>query len=215
MSYGPYNPPPQQPGGYPDYQPYGQPPSPALVAARRAGVTMIVLGSIQLLIGLLGFVVVSQLDSISTNPQMQEAFRQYRQMAADAGTTIKFLFIAQSTLLAVVGLLLLVLGIFVRRGSRGVVITSIVVTGLLLLMALWNLLVSFAGGPMQMCMPLVLAVLLGLTLVWLIQALRGDTPGAPGGAVSYPPYPGQGYGPPPPPPGQGPIVRPPDDRDRR
>jgi hypothetical protein len=80
----------------------------------------------------------------------------------------------------VYGVVLVVLGLFVRKGSKGAVITALVLTVLALLYLAFSVIrvvlvgaqpgIGAAGGGIcTTAIPLVLYVLL---LVWLIQALR-------------------------------------------
>jgi hypothetical protein len=91
----------------------------------------------------------------------------------------------------VYGVVLVVLGLFVRKGSKGAVVTALVLTGLALLYLCYNTIrtavvgaqqgvEAASGGICTMLVPLVLYVLL---LVWLVQALRETGRQPPG----YPP----------------------------
>ena len=167
--YSPYTPPGPQ-----DYA-YAQPGAADLLApAKRAGVMMIVLGSLALTCGMcvLG---AAGLPFDELPPEQKDLFRELEQQA---GMPAKQMLTIYGAGTLVGGGLFLGLGIFVRRGGRGIVIASIVLVSAT---AIWFVkdLVSMAmlGGPAAAmaggaCVSVVQIGLCALLLVWLAQALR-------------------------------------------
>ncbi|HLL88093.1 MAG TPA: hypothetical protein VK324_02205 [Tepidisphaeraceae bacterium] len=224
----PYQPPPPpqfqqyQPAGYYGFPP-GFGPDPA-APAKRAGVLSIVLGVLALLagtcLGAVAFVPLDQMDA-----QTQRQFDRIQAELDRAGVTFQAMFLMMGLLAAAPGVALIVVGFLVRRGTRGVVVTALIMTGLLLLLiasATIAAVVEVARNPtaaIGLVVYLVPLGLLALQLVWLVQALRNTSLVAArrqqlaaaywqqppyGPATPYPggygqPY-GHGYGPPPPPP---------------
>jgi hypothetical protein len=179
MSQSPYQPPYPPPGsnypaGFDYYQPQQTDP---LAPARRAGVLMWILGGLLLLLG------GCNLASAMTMP-LEEAYRQQAALLPPGESlpvTVeqfgRFL-IAAAVVTMGVGVVLVVLGSFVRSGRRAPIIVSILVVGLLallmgllVLIALLRMTVQPAMGMLgcAFAVPLSLLVLL---LVWLIQANR-------------------------------------------
>ena len=170
---------PQGPLGY-AYPPSGFPDP--LAPARRASVMLFILAAIGGLCGLFSSLVwVVPLDQMLDQMKARISQQQLNQLPAgmDLVTFVRALF----TAMAVIGLLLsigmLVSGIFVRRGSRGATVVALVICILLALISL----VGMIGGVFQLASGdpsaavgalfwVLIAVLVGLTIVWLIQALR-------------------------------------------
>lgn len=79
-----------------------------------------------------------------------------------------------------VALPMIILGVFIRRGGKGVAIAGIVLTSILLLLMAINLLSGLVrgGGAPDMvaglCVMLIPVALLVLQLVWLVQAVRAS-----------------------------------------
>lgn len=173
----------QNPGPYPSYpSPYQYPPGygydpmqAALAPARRAGVMMIVLGSLMLTGGLCcssAFLVppeqiAPQLQQISEQTGQEVTIEQVRLQIA---ITI--------AVLAGLGLPMIILGILVRSGGSGRLIAAIILTTILILLGLVSIVSGLLSGqrPEQIigsaCIGLVPMLLFGLQLTWLIQALR-------------------------------------------
>ena len=179
--------PPQQfpyPGGAP--VPYYRSADDLLRPAKRAGVVMIVLGVLFVIIGLL-YAAVSYLlgrADIMSTPESQAFQQRFQELETQMGGNVSvetMLLYAGGALLAV-GAVVGTLGVLVRSGRRGPVITSLVITigltiivGLMTLGSIANSLLKgvpadqLAGG---LCVSLVPLVLLVMALVWLIQAAR-------------------------------------------
>jgi hypothetical protein len=214
--------PPQQypyPGGAP--VPYYRSADDLLRPAKRAGVVMIVLGVLFVIIGLL-YAAVSYLlgrADIMSTPEGQAFQQRFRELESQMrGVSVETLLLYMGGALLAVGAVVGTLGVLVRSGRRGPVITSLVVTigltilvGLMTLGSIANSLLKgvpadqLAGG---LCVSLVPLVLLIMALVWLIQAARA----APGVARAqqqvpnqpWPQYGQQQYYQPPGPPAPGP-----------
>lgn len=148
----------------------------ALAPARRAGILMFILGGLLFLGGVCCVGVGALLPQLMQ--QQPEAFRELENMPE--GVTIEMIrtaIIAVSAAGIVYALAFVVLGIFVRKGSTGAIITTLIMSVLaVLLLAFWTLsglLGGSAGNPMAavciFALPLALHVLL---IVWLIQAIR-------------------------------------------
>jgi hypothetical protein len=150
-------------------------PDDLLAPARRAGVLMIILGALTIVIGLcMGFfsaMLPTMLDQMQ--PEQREMFDQMQQQLPPPFTLSRVFMIMAVTML-VVGLLYIILGLLVRRGGLGMVITSIVLTSLVSLFLLATSAQSLfhPNGAMGGCMTIVALGLFILLLVWLIQAAR-------------------------------------------
>lgn len=156
-------------------------------------------------------------------PEQAQIFQQVEQ---ESGVKAEQLFIAMGIILALPALLMLILGLFVRRGGLGSIITSMVLVGLMILLGAVNLIGGFVqaargqeGAAAGLCIMLIPLVLLVVLMVMLIQAARnaGQMRAVhpyvnPYWQQPYPPgvY-GQGinpYAPPPPPPPPPPSIPP-------
>lgn len=183
MSQYPNNPysSPYPPAGY---QPSYYTPQPPDLGrpARWAGLLMIILGAIIILFG--GLAALSG-QVLMDNPQLPQATRdQITQMESELGISVQTLMIVIGIVLALPGLMQLILGLFVRRGSFISIVLAIIITTLLLLYLLINLagavfLATRGGGVevvFQMCVPVLGLALFGLQMFWLVQAARNAGP---------------------------------------
>src|SRR5262245_964260 len=170
--------PSQFPGPY-SYPAYAQDPYAAARApARRAGVLMIIIGGLLTLLGMCAgstlffpeHMIRQQIEIMPPSPDGQLTVPQMRKQA-----------LVSVIVSAVSGVVLIALGLFVRRGSKGAIITGIVLTSLAVLqfgLGTLGFLALAAGAPIMILMacfaaiPLALFILL---LVWLIQSLRGSS----------------------------------------
>ena len=167
---GPYTPPTNYAAGY-DYGPD------PLGPAKRAGILMYVLG---------GMTFVSSFCCVGAGvslPKLMadqpEAFAELQQIPNASMGTIQVAMFVLAGLVFFVGLIMIVLGTFVRGGSKGAIITAMVLTVLtMLLLALWllssavHLLAPPGVHSLGLCMFLVPLALFGLLLFWLIGAMR-------------------------------------------
>jgi hypothetical protein len=140
--------------------------------AKRASVLMIVLGSLTLLLGSCVGLVVAKLPSIMSQmpPEQTKAFND---MESQYHFTIHAIFLTMSAALVIVGVIYIVMGIFVRNGGLGSVITSIVFTSVTILFIIVNLLGSLLGGVNGLggaCMCVLALAMFSLLLIFLIQA---------------------------------------------
>lgn len=176
---------PQQPayGGYPPQQP-PQSPDELLAPARRAGITMIVLGVLAVACGLCLAATGSVIDNpeLAQSPQYQQMQQQFQQVERELGITLRQFFVFMGAVPLAMGAILGALGFGVRGGRRGVAIASIVFVGILLavlgLVILGGLVQAVATGArpemlLGMCVYGVPFALLLMVMVWLVQAVRG------------------------------------------
>jgi hypothetical protein len=172
----PYSPQPFPPD-FSQYQPAFDPLSPA----RRAGIMLLIIGCLTIALGacagLSGFMVpLDKLDQMMAQSHVDTS--QFPSGIAPA-EYMRAAFIGAAFLCAPLGIVTIVSGIFTRRGARWAMITGIVLCGLPLLYLVFVVLVALTKGMMNpqmivgsLCMLLVPAALLSLTIAWLIQAVR-------------------------------------------
>lgn len=178
-----YNPPPYQP----PQGPLGyQSPQPAyydgLAPARRAAVLCWVLGGLGLCCGACMSVVafLAPMDKIAAQGQSVLSPEQQQALGnIDLAQMLKVLYASMGIAAIVISILLLILGVFVRRGSRGGIITTIVVFICIALVGALGVLsglVEAAMGKSQGLLGaliwLVIGVVAGVAIHWLAQALR-------------------------------------------
>jgi hypothetical protein len=203
------------PLGY-GWNPYEQ----YLKPARRAGLLMIILGSLAMFCGTC-FTGLSYVPTDQLAPEQQQLLRQIeKQVGMPAAQYIRWSGIG----LLGSGVVLLSVGLWVRTGTRVAVAAAAAVAGLgLVYFGLGALLLLVQGTPVPACFQCLLVALFVLLMVWLVGAWRSaGTMGAvyeqyraqywqhlqqqqqygqqyPGGGTVPPPGPG---GPPMPPPQQ-------------
>jgi hypothetical protein len=136
---------------------------------------MIVLGSLKLACGIGAFGLAWKWHQLP--PEMAQAMQTLEAQAAALDMTGQEVLRMQGGLVSFIGALLVILGIFVRRGSRGVAIASIVIAGLLLLLLAYEIVASLGtrlSGQMLagLCVPAMIGSMYALLLGWLIQAVR-------------------------------------------
>jgi len=169
----PYAPPPYS-GGFDYYSAGGGDPRPPF---RRAGILLIVLGAMALLFGFcVGTVfLVVPLEQFQAQGALPPELLN--------GTPLEMFRAAifvMAGVIAFVGIVLIVLGIFVMRGSRGATIGGIIVCGLAALFGALQFIngvaivathpsAQFMGGACLAAVPLALEA---LAILWLAQALR-------------------------------------------
>ncbi|MCS7034194.1 MAG: hypothetical protein NZ561_09390 [Phycisphaerae bacterium] len=171
MTHSPTGPPtpPMYPSPYFYAPPWGM--THPLAPARRAGVFMIVLGVLLLLLGGCVGAMGVLIPQIAQTPEISQAIsRLEEQMNLSAS----IVFLTTGALIVVAAFVQMTLGVLVRGGGLGVVVTGIVFTSLLLLYLLVNAVaaVFVPGGLVGAFMCLIGAGLFGLQLAWLIQAAR-------------------------------------------
>lgn len=174
---GPYQTPYPSPYQYPPGYGY-DPAQVALAPARRAGVMMIVLGSLMLLLGLCGGI------GLFVDDQMM--LEQMQKLGVDLGENptatleqYRLESMISSIRVLVLGLPMLILGISVRSGRSGPVMGGIIVTVLALVLIVGAdvviALMQSRQNPVALvglCTAVIPLVLFSLQLVWLIQARR-------------------------------------------
>ncbi len=200
----------QQYGGYPAFDPYAIN-TPATTPHRAAATTQIIIGALGVLLAFCMLGALGLLDRVA--PEQQ---RELINMAGSRGE-LKRLLLTAGGCSGVPGLLLVVLGIFIWRGARWAVITSLVITVILLLLGLVGMIASIAGGSIQdTCGNIVPMVILGVLIALQIRALGAPAMPSPSQAwpVPYPqemqpPYPQMPEPPQPPAPGVDELPPPP------
>ena len=172
---GPYQPPyPPPPMGFDYYAPQQADP---LAPARRASTTMYVIGGLILLAATCFGVTLAMLPELMKQPEFAQT------MAQTPGFTPEHLrigLVAMTAISGVLGLCTVLLAVFVRRGGRGAVITSLVLASLVVLFLAFQL-VTIVASAGQMpppalalsgCFFVLPLVLFALLLTFLIQANR-------------------------------------------
>jgi hypothetical protein len=164
------------PTGYAPGYDYGQ--GDVLAPAKRAGIMMYVLG---------GLVLASSACCVGAGvslPRLMaerpEAFAELQEIPNASIGMIQISMYIMAGFVFVGGLVMIILGTFVRGGSKGAIITSLIVTVLaMLLLALWLLtsaarLLSPPGvHSLGLCILIAPLALFGLLLYFLIAAMRG------------------------------------------
>lgn len=170
----PYNPPPppNYGGGY-DFN-YYQPAEDPLAPAKRASLMMFIMG---------GLIVLPSFCCAAMGLALPAMMAQQPGALGDltaAGMTpelVQRMFTIGGAVGLFIGIVMFVLGRFVRRGSMGAAVTSIVMVALIALYLLLNAigLLVMQLPPPQMVLGLAMSVvglaLLGLLIVWLVQAV--------------------------------------------
>jgi len=166
---------PQQPSyGY-----YGDPYGTLRAPAKRASMLMFVLGGALCLCGVCCMGVGPMLNTARLDPQTAS---QFNELQSQLPISMQAMFMFIGILSAVPGLILIILGFFVRNGGLGAVITSIVFTGICLLGLLFFIVsgmidAAAGGGANTLAGLAIFFVILApflLLLFWLIQAARNS-----------------------------------------
>jgi hypothetical protein len=170
----PYIPPPYS-GGVDYYSGGGDPRGPF----RRAGILLIVLGSIGFLFG---FCLGATLAAVSFEQVMAQSGMSAESLNGMTPEAAKTAMLVIMGLIALLGLVMLLLGVFVCRSSRAAAVGGLIVSGLATALgALWMLsaLLAAVTHPLPqmaagLCMLAIPMVLLILTMIFLVQALRAS-----------------------------------------
>jgi hypothetical protein len=146
----PYSPPPytQQPVYYP------VPPDP-LAPAKRASVIMFVLGPLTALMGGCVAVLATAIDSVPMQPEQRQVIQQ---VEVKTGVPAHTLFMILGLIVFVPGILMFVLGIFVRRGRLGPIVASIVLTAIILAWFALNLIPAALHPTPEMALGICMGV---------------------------------------------------------
>lgn len=171
--HSPYSTPqPFQPGYA--YDPYGA----HLAPARRAGLLMVIIGSLLAAYGMCNAIstIIVPADLLMARLHLAD-----NEMAPQWSIqTMRTLGVIFSTLVAIAGIAHIAIGIPVRRASHAAIISGIVLTGILGAFVLLFMLMCAVGGlaaPIlfagicALCIP---AGILVLQLIWLIQARQSN-----------------------------------------
>jgi hypothetical protein len=144
----------------------------ALLPAKRASLMMFIMGPLILLTGACMASVPSMVHMVPPTPEFTQAWQQMEDQL-HGNAEIKM--IAGGSVSAVIGLAMLILAFFVRGGGRTACIFGTTLVGLLSLYSAMNLLAGlFIGNIPGVCMSVLMFALFGLTLAWLIQAIRAS-----------------------------------------
>jgi hypothetical protein len=175
MSQYPQFPSPYQAPPYAIHTPAYDPTSPLLAPARRAGLLMIILGS--------ALAVYSLCNGVSALVLPADKLLEANPLArSDANVvspqTLKTVGVVFSAVMLLVGMAMIVLGVLTRQNSSPAIVTGIILSSILALLAGVFVLVMLVTGltaPLMFGLACVLAIplaLLILNLFWLVQALR-------------------------------------------
>lgn len=186
----PYTPPPQHPndvGGY-DFN-YYQPQRDLLAPAKRASTLLFILGALIVLPSFCCAGMGLALPAIMADQPAAFADLTASQMTPEF---IQRTFVIAGVIGLFAGMMMIVLGRFVRRGSMGAAITAIVLIAMIVLYLLLNgvavLVMSNRMPPAQIMVGMGITVLglslFGLLLVWLVQSAKA----APGVAAMQTQY---------------------------
>jgi hypothetical protein len=152
--------------------------------AKRASVSMFVLSGLLipcgLLLGLL-FAAFSNIDLSKLPAENSAQIHQAEQQLASLGMTVPGFLLGAGLTTLITGMLLLILGVLVRRGGLGSAVTSIIVCCMLGLAAVLSVVGGVSGSAQGQgeavigtCVWGLLLVVLIFTLVWLFQAARNS-----------------------------------------
>lgn len=154
-------------------------PGPNPVApARRAGVLLIIIGSMSVLFG---FCVGAVFMIVPIEQLLAQGGLPPEAMNGVSPQQMKVQMMVMSVVLLILGAVGIAIGTVVRRGSRGAIIAGIVLSGIVVLFGALQvlggvLMAALHPNPATMlgvCMITVPLALLLLAIVWLVQALRG------------------------------------------
>ena len=177
MSQYPSYPPPPYPQGPVDFS-YYTPQADLLAPARRAGILQMIVGSLLLLCGVCVGALPWTLDIGDLFAQSGMAVPELPP-GMSVEQVFRILYTSIGAAGGLLGVALLVLAVYVRKGSMGAAITSIMIDGLVLLFLALNLigaLIQMASQPavgiLTVIIVLVPMSLFGLNVAWLISAAR-------------------------------------------
>jgi hypothetical protein len=156
----------------PGVLPYYQPPIDPLGPAKRASLLMFIMGPLIFLAGACLVSVPSMLRVMPPNPQLTQTMQQLdEELHGDVDAKLMI----GGVFSAVVGVAMLILAFFVRRGGRTACILGAVLAGLLGVWSVMNLLGGLLMGNVGgVCMSALMIASFGLMIAWLIQAIRAS-----------------------------------------
>jgi hypothetical protein len=163
----------QNPGYYAPY------PIDLLRPAKRAGLLMIIIGAVTVMLAMCMVGVGQLLKSMAVPPELAAQIQQLE----SKGITVGEYFAVVGGIFLIFAIAEIVLGIFVRLGKTIAIILSMIGTSIVLILLALTILFAILGslsqaGP-QMIFGAILwfvpLVLLGLQLMWLIGASRGNS----------------------------------------
>ncbi len=210
-----YQSPYQPPSGYSNFD-YSQPD--LLAPARRASLMMFILGGLALLSSFCCAGAGAMVPQLMQQPDFAQRMQN---VPGATPTLLRAVFIFMGVLSLAAAIAMVILGVFVRRGGKGSIVTSIV----LCVLTMFLMLVYLVGAVLQggqeviggVCMAIVPIVLLVVLIVMLVAALQAaDKVAAHRYSVQYWQHAQQqayaqqaGYGYLPPPPQEQPPLPPP------
>jgi hypothetical protein len=164
----PYTP----PGDFDFYSPPWPPQ--ALTAARRAAMLMFILAGLALAVGTLFFC-----GSLALPGQMSEDQRKtLEELVAPYGMSIRAYFVFSGFVMCVPGLILVALGIFVRRGKFVPIVMAIVVDALMLAVVVISIFKMVVGRDtnafLNMCPPIGAGFIMAFLMARLIAAAKAS-----------------------------------------
>lgn len=168
----PYPDPNQPQYGYTPADPYAYGGTPALRMCRGAAIGQSVFGVFILLLGFCVSLLGMFLNSGSLPPEQQA---ELGELTAQLGESAGIIFLVTGICVGIPGLLQIILAIFVWKGAKWAIITSVVVNalfGVLMLLNLGSMLVTGTTNPLGACMNVAfLAAVVGLIVV-LVNGYR-------------------------------------------
>ena len=163
-----YFPSPYSPPDVPDWLAVGMPDE-ILRPARRASILLFLLGGLALACALIVFL----FSMVPMDQLPPDERQQLQEIVAPTGLDIKTYFHLFAGSAAVVGLILVVLGLFVRGGKRLPIIAAFIVTALMLMFLTVSIMIDASRmAPLAMVPPIGLGILLVLLEIQLISANR-------------------------------------------
>ena len=184
---------------YPQFDPYAasQPLDELLRPARRAGVLMFIVAGLMLLCGaFVGILGAIPLESMQLPPEVKA---ELDRLQSTNQVDLQLVFLIASAVMLIPAILMVILGIYVRKGGLFSQVSALILTALLTLFIGINALTALQqGGWPAAIVPGLLTVLLILIITQLIVGIgragdvkairRGGTPAWGSPAASQSPY---------------------------
>ena len=173
--YPPSQPPQPPPGQAPQFDYYYQQQPDYLGPARKAATLLFVLGAFSI-IG--SFCCIGASFSVQRLMQMPEFSQKMSEVPGMTAEMLRAVTLIAGVGSLIFGVLYIILGVFVRRGSKAATITAMVLTSLatliLLLQIVGQVLTGQVGGEavLGVCVEVLALALFVLLIVWLVGAMR-------------------------------------------
>jgi hypothetical protein len=137
--------------------------------ARQASVLLLILAGLALIAAAMALF----MAFVPMDQWPPEELQNVQRLIEPTGWSVKTYFQAMASMMGGMGLILCVLGLLVRRGGRPTIVLSMLVNGLLLLMALKSIVDAIRGGsPLSAIPPLGLAAMMIMLSQRLAAAFR-------------------------------------------